>query len=173
MARRRITIISPLTPQECQRRLQEKIDRDGVLFGKKPVIGRVRQTSLRLRKRIKGKNSFQTFLFAKMNEAAGQTRFDCRFGMHPIVIGFMTFWFGGIITMGAAAIIEASGVSATLSISDPMLVFAPLGMIVFGIALVVICRYSARDDQQFLTDFLLDAVDGRVQAPGVVSPRGG
>jgi hypothetical protein len=172
MALRRIIIMSSLTRQECVRRLQESVDRDSVLSGNKPVIGRVRETSLRLRKRIKGRNSFQTVVFAKIVQDQGRTRLECRFGIHPIVIGFMLFWFGGVITLGSRAIAGAPGVLDSI-MADPMLILGPLVMIMGGIAVLVICRNSARDEQQFLTDFLLKTIDGRVQTPSVVSPHGG
>ena len=173
MAVPRVTLISPLTREECVRRLREQVDPDGTIFGKNPVIGRVRETSLRLRKRIRGKNSFQTFLTARVIQDGGKTRFDCRFGMHPIVIAFMAFWFGAVLAIGAGAIVEVSGIAAALSIAEPMVLMGPLTMVAFGIVLVTLGRHSSRDDAQFLTEFVRSAVDGKVQPPGVVSPRGG
>jgi hypothetical protein len=173
MARSRITLLSPLTREECVRRLREQVDPDGTIFGKKPVIGRVRETSLRLRKRIRGRNSFQTFLTAKMAEESGKTRFDCRFGMHPAVVAFMAFWFGGVLAIGAGAVIELSGIAAALSVAEPMVLLGPLAMVAFGIGLVTLGRFSSRDDAQFLTEFVRSAVEGKIQPPGAVSPRGG
>ena len=100
MARLRVTVISLLPREDCVRRLQEQVEREGSGLGKRPVIGRVRDTSLRLRKRVKGRNSFQTFLFAGVSSVAGHTRFECRFGMHPAVIAFMAFWFGALLVIG-------------------------------------------------------------------------
>jgi hypothetical protein len=165
-----VTLTSPLAREECVRRLQEAIDGERVLFGKKPVIGRVSETSLRLRKRMRGKNSFQTLLTAKVFQDPGRTRFECRFGMHPAVIAFMAFWFGAVLAIGAGAIIEASGIAVALSIAEPMVVLGPLAMVAFGIGLVVIGRYSSRDHQQFLTEFLRSTVDGRIEPPSVISP---
>jgi hypothetical protein len=169
MARTRVTVISSLPREDCVRRLREAIDGDREIFGKKPAIGRITDTSLRLRKRIKGRNSFQTVLRAQVFQDSGRTRFECRFGMHPAVIAFMAFWFGAVLTMGAAAAIEASGIAAAMAIAEPLVLLAPLAMVAFGIGLVSLGRYSSREHQQFLTDFLCATVEGRVQAPGVIS----
>jgi hypothetical protein len=172
MARLRVTVISPLPRDECLRRLQEQVDPDGSAFGKKPVIGRVGDRSLRLRRRIKGKNPFQTFLFAGVAAAGSQTRFDCRFGMHAAVIAF-TAIFGILLAMGAMVLSERGSLwsgSAPFPAGIPFGAFL-LGMSVIGIGVVAMGRFASRGDVAFLTEFLLDAVDGRVQAPSVVSPR--
>jgi cytochrome c peroxidase len=166
----RVTVVSSLPREDCARRLREAIDGDMVIFGKKPVIGRVGDAQLRLRKRIKGKNSFQTFLRARVFRDPGGTRFECRFGMHPAVIAFMAFWFGAVLTIGAAAAIEVSGIAAAMSVAEPIVLLAPLAMVAFGIGLVSLGRYSSREHQRFLTDFLCATVQGKVQAPSVITP---
>jgi hypothetical protein len=172
MARLRVTVISPLPREDCLRRLQERIDPDGSVLGKKSVIGRIRERSLRLRKRIRGRNSFQTFLFAGVSSMGSQTRFDCRFGMHPAIIAFMAFWFGALLVMGGMAMSELGSVwagSDAFPLGLPIGAFL-LGLIVFGIGLVALGRFSSKGDVAFLTEFLLGAVDGRIQAPSVASP---
>lgn len=166
MARVRVAVISPLPREECVRRLQEQVDPEGSVFGKRPVIGRVRETSLRLRKRVKGRNSFQTFLFARVSPAADRTRFDCRFGMHPAVVAFMAFWFGVLLVIGGLAVSELGSLWAgadALPAGLPIGAFL-LGMFVFGIGLVAIGRFASKGDVAFLTEFLLGAVNGRIQA---------
>jgi hypothetical protein len=172
MARLRVTVISPLPREACVRRLQEQVDPDGSVFGKRLVIGRIRDTTLRLRRRIKGRNSFQTFLFARISPVAGHTRFECRFGMHPAVIAFMAFWFGALLVIGGLAVAELGSLwagSDAFPAGIPVGAFL-LGMGVFGIGLVAIGRFSSKGDVAFLTEFLLNTVDGRILAPSVVSP---
>ena len=61
-----VKLFSPLTPAECVSKLEAAIDYEGFMllsfasiFGSKPVIGRVTESSIRLRKRIYYRNSFQ------------------------------------------------------------------------------------------------------------------
>lgn len=172
MARVRLAVITPLPREDCLRRLQEQIDPEGSVFGKRPVIGRVRDRSLRLRKRIAGRNSFQTFLYAGLVSVGSHTRFDCRFGMHPAVIAFMAFWFGVLLfgAGGVAAELVGRADADGNAIRTPLAVFGPLAMIVLGLVVVAIGRYGSKGDVAFLTEFLLGAVEGRIEAPPVVSP---
>jgi hypothetical protein len=154
------------------RRLQAQIDPDGSVLGKNLVIGQVRERSLRLRKRIRGRNSFQTFLFAGVAAVGSQTRFDCRFGMHPALIAFMAFWFGALLVMGGMAASELGSVwagSDSFPGRVPIGAFL-LGLVVLGIGFIALGRFSSKGDVAFLTEFLLSTVEGRIQAPSVVSP---
>jgi hypothetical protein len=172
MARLRLTVLSPLPREDCLRRLQEQVDPEGSVLGKKLVIGRVRDRSLRLRKRIKGRNSFQTFLFAGVAAVGSQTRFECRFGMHPAVIAFMAFWFAALLVIGVMAVSELGSVwagSGSFPAGVPIGAFV-LGMAVFGIGVIAVGRFTSKGDVAFLTEFLLNAVNGRIQAPAAVSP---
>jgi len=62
----RIEVLSPLSPAECVARLDAAIECDSTMLHYKSVVGKVRGDSLRLRKRIWYRNSFQTLLWAKL-----------------------------------------------------------------------------------------------------------
>jgi hypothetical protein len=152
MLYRYLDLISPLPRDECVRRLQAAIGPDwifmGSLFTAKPCIGSVSETTLRLRVRIRYRNSFQTHLYATLADADGHTQLHCRFGTHPSVIVFMSIWFGFVVLAAIAMAIKASAAA-----------FVPLGLFVFGAILVLVCRAVARDEQDQLIEFLETTID--------------
>ena len=163
-----VELASPLTLEDCRHRLKDEMDDPFRLFGKKKIIGRIGDHRLSARKRIRYRNSFQTVLRAGLDEQFGQTRFHCRFSMHPFVIAFMTVWFGFIGLGCLAALIHVavrSGQSGKTYPTDLASALAggliPAGMFVFGIFMVRFCRYLARDEQSFLIDFLQTTVDAK------------
>jgi hypothetical protein len=171
----RLEIFSPLPPAECAARLASTIDRERsllfsstALLGSKPVIGQASESSLRLRKRIRYRNSFQSFLFATMRPQQGGTLISGTFAMHPMVRTFMFVWFGFVAVIGGA--LTLATVRGTLSSSDgnshsPMGVIIPVGMLCIGLALIRFGRYLARNEARFISDFLIQTLHGREQEP--------
>lgn len=170
----RIQLFSPLPPAECASRLAAAMDVErsplfsvAGLFGSKPVIGRVTETSLRLRKRIGYQNSFQSFLVATLRGEAGGTVISGEFAMHPFVNAFMFVWFGGVILIGGTGFLAAVGtiffVSGSQRQTAWMGVVIPPLMLAFGFGLVRFGRYLARDEARFLTDFLAQTLDAKAQ----------
>ena len=162
----RVELFTPLPPPECARRLSSAIDDDGWLWlislrglvGSKPVIGHVTETWLRLRKRIGYRNSFQTILSASLRPEGGGTLIHGTAGVHVVVRAFMFVWFGGVMLGGGAIFLGT--LAALLFGSGPRPpnawagIVMPWVMLGFGIGLVAGCRYLARDETRFLTDFL-------------------
>ena len=79
-----IDLFSPFTPEECVDRL-----RAGLLNLSSDVDGRVEHDWIRLRKKNFYRNSFQTFLHAKLKPEGNGTRLHGSLGLHPLVLGFM------------------------------------------------------------------------------------
>src|SRR5258708_27002427 len=78
MAGTRLVLRSPLPVEGCLQRLRSEVDEGwSSAFGGHAVGGRIGAASLRLRKRIRYRNSFQTGLSAKLAEADGGTSLDC------------------------------------------------------------------------------------------------
>jgi hypothetical protein len=155
-------LVSPLSIIECTNRLRLAAQSEWAIFGTGPVVGKVGEKSFRLRKRLKmmTRNSFQTYLFARLSSEGMSTRLTCRFGMHPFVIAFMIVWFSGV-TAGAAGSL-VSGLRHHSNGAMPSAVtLVPWGMVVFGIVLVGVGRAMARGERQFLLDFLRQTVDAR------------
>jgi hypothetical protein len=152
---RAVKLVSPLTPDECVARLRAATDRDGLLswFGSRPVVGRVSEGSVRLRKRIGYRNSFQTILTGSLEGCGGATLFHGRPGMSPLVTGFMAVWLGLTLLIGgvfvAALIAGRVGLLGT--------VIPPL-MLAFGAGLVWFGRWLARGEEAFLVAFVAQVI---------------
>ena len=141
-----IEIFSPLPSAECAARLASAIDVErsvlfssAALFGSKPVIGQATESSLRLRKRINYRNSFQSFLFGIMRPQQGGTLISCTFAMHPMVRAFMFIWFGILAVVGATltfATVKGVLISSDGNRHSPMGIIIPLAMLIFGFALI-------------------------------------
>ena len=158
LARTPVKLTSPLAHDEIVRRLGAAIDSDWALFGSKSVVGRVDKTSFRLRQRIRYRNSFQTFLFGTMTADGRSTRLDCRVGMHPMVAGFIALWLFAVSGLLVAAL-------ASVPADETVLLIAiPAGMFVFGIGLVLLGRWLARNEQRQLVAFLEQTIEAQRQA---------
>jgi hypothetical protein len=163
----RIQLLSPLTPAECVSRLTAVIDTERLASsswsGSRPVVGRVTDSSLRLRKRIRYRNSFQSFLTATMRPEAGGTLISGEVAMHPFVRAFMLIWLSGVLFIGGTMFLATVGSMAIASGSHHqnawMGVVIPPVMLAFGFGLVCFGRYLARDEGRFLTDFLSRTLD--------------
>jgi len=83
--------------------------------------------------------------------------------MHPFVRIFMFIWFGGVVMVGGAlsfATVHSAPSASSSRRGDVLSVAVPLGMLGFGFALVRFGRYLARNEDKFLTDFLIHTLDG-------------
>jgi hypothetical protein len=128
------------------------------------VVGQVTASTLRLRKRIRYNNSFQTRLTATMEPAGRGTLIRGKFALHPFTRVFLPIWFGGVLFFCAIAIVALvshPGGSPQGNGNGWMFLLIPLGMLVFGLALVRFGRFLARDEQRFLTEFLRQTLDAR------------
>lgn len=166
----RFDLRTSLTPAECVSRITAATDIVSLvplslsgMFGSKPVIGRVTESSLRLRKRIKYRNSFQSFLTATLRRDNGGTIISGRVAMHPFVRVFMFIWFGGGILIGGTIFVIAIGSMVFGSGRQPegawLGIVMPPVLLAFGYGLVRFGRYLARHEATFLTDFLIETLE--------------
>ena len=167
-----IDLVAPHSPVECASLLTAAIDSEWsaafTLFpsaGAKPVIGKASETKLRLRKRIGYRNSFQSHLRASMQRSAEGTVISGTAGMNPFVPVIMGIWFAGVILIGGAASFRT--VSSMFSGAGDLHpnawigIVGPLTMVTFGVVIVGIGLYGARDEARFLTDFLVTTLNAR------------
>jgi len=157
----RCELISPISRQECVARLHDAVGSRWSLFDTKPAIGRVGESSFSIRKRLRASfhNSLQTYLTGRLKADGAATRLLCRFGMHPFVIGFMAIWFGMLVCFTIAAIVALA--RGAIAQSNGMIVVGHVMMWIFGIGLVAFGRFLARNERQFLLDFLQQTIDAR------------
>jgi len=159
-------LVSPLPRTDCAARLRALTQSEWTLFGSSPVIGRVGDSTLKLRKRPPAMmhNSFQTYLRGALTDEGASTRLTCRFGLHSFVAVFMVFWFGMLWVFASIGLVAWLNHPADFSFLILGLV-GPLVMTTFGIGLVAFCRYLARDEQRFLLDLLRDTIRAEEAPP--------
>jgi hypothetical protein len=158
-------LMSPLARDECVRRLQANTASPWArLLSTKPVVGRVEDTSFRIRKRLEAfNNPFQPHLWGELLDEDGRTRVRCRFGMNEFVVIFMAFWLsvvliaGGPVAISAIASLLRGGAQADAWRSIVMAAAMPA----FGVAFVGLGLFSARNERRFLLDFLRGTIAAR------------
>src|SRR5262245_13613773 len=127
--------VTKLTPAECVSRLSATVDRD-VRSGSREVIGTVTESSIRIRKRLGYRNSFQTLLVARMryDERERLTSIVGTTGTNPWIRAFTSLWFATLAAMSVAVVGTSSAAPARIGIPA----VAALGLVVMWIG-----RYSA------------------------------
>jgi len=132
--------------------LRAAIDADSLLLpgGSRPVVGRVSNGLVRLRKRIGYRNSFQTYLIGSLEQRNNVTVFRGKAGMNPLVAAFMALWFVVLILIGGAGLVAGR---------QPLeaMIIPPL-MMVFGVAGVWLGRWLARSEKAFLIAFVAEVI---------------
>lgn len=161
MLRKSFELVSPITRDECARRLREKTEsRFLAVFSNKPVAGHVGYSSFRIRKRTAYRNSFRPHLSGEFLNEGGRTKVRCRVGMHPAVIVFMAIWFGAVLIGGGPAAISAIGslLRGHATAYAWTGVAAAAFMLSGGAGMVALGHFCGRDEPRFLIDFLRDTI---------------
>jgi hypothetical protein len=166
-----IELETPLSPDECEARLRAVVGADLFVswFSTRPVVGWVSGRSVRLRKRIGYRNSFQTFLTGTLYGQAGGTVFRGQAGTHPLVRGFLAVWFGGVILIGSALMVAA--VAGRLTRGSPLLgVAIPPLLLAFGFGVFRLGRWLARGEERFLVAFLAETIGAGAERAAEPAP---
>jgi hypothetical protein len=135
-----------------------ELDGPLMIFGGRPIMGTVSETSLRARKRIWYGNSFQTILSATLLDDNNQTRILCIFRLRNFVRVFSAVWLAFVFLIGGAMfsmslfILIVSPTTAPRGIWGGV-VIPPL-MVAFFVGLLMFGRYLARDERDFLLRYL-------------------
>lgn len=166
--RQQVQFFSPHSPADCVSRLRAAVNSEAFFdlsswFGTMPVSGRVSESSLRLRKRIWYRNDFQSFLYATMQPETGGTVIFGKVGLHPFTTVFICIWLGVAVLMCGTVLTP----SIRSFFAHPDAVHqetwvgcvVPIIMPVFGIGLVWFGRFLARNEDRFLTEFLVQTLD--------------
>jgi len=159
-----LDLYSPLPPAQCVQRLGEAIDperwpllRSGSWLGSRPVLGRVGNTSLRLRKRIRYNNGFQTYLMATIEPCGPGARIYGKFDVHYSTRWFYRVWTAFVLFF--AAMVSISALSRLRSPAshpeiDGMILLVPFLVLAFVWGVIRLGRYLARDEAEFLAAFI-------------------
>jgi hypothetical protein len=173
-----VVFISPLSREECVRRLREKVGPAGLtgLFKSlkgvadtNSIIGSVGENSISLSQRINYSNSFQTYVSGDLADENDKIRLTCRIGPHPSTLVFMFVWVGFLMFFVATGFTRNDENAAVLNINMPgyhsavqsfwVGILFPLGMACFGVGLFAVGRFFARNEEQALIDFLRETID--------------
>lgn len=110
-----------------------------------------------LRKRVGYRNSFQTVLAVEWSADDPGTRIVCNARLHIGVMLFLFAWFGGVLLIGGP-LMAASFLGALQGDGNhvwPQVLVIMLG----GIAIVALGRFSARDEERFLLQFVSEVLE--------------
>ncbi|HEX4410058.1 MAG TPA: hypothetical protein VH206_14900 [Xanthobacteraceae bacterium] len=156
-------LISPLPLRECVRRLRAAADRGWAVAGKKPVLGFIGETSIRLRRRVWNRGSFQCWLSAALSEDGSGTRLACSIGMHPYLRRFLEVWIGIVLVFAGAVLIKTIRIAITdADALDPdwwLGIVVPLILLGFAFLLIKFGDYPGQEEPAFLVDFLARTID--------------
>lgn len=175
MARDEVVLYLPFTPDECARRLAGQVAQGiaGLFegFSGKPFTGSVSATDLTLFRSTVYRNSFKPGFYAWLEVGShhGQTGtlIHGRVQMSVFTTVFMVIWFSGVC-LGALASLPLLWQSGSNGASWSALI--PLGMLLFGVALVKFGAWMNRADGEIIQDFLRRALDARAVDPPPSQP---
>lgn len=159
MNQNRINLYSSLPLAECVSRLNIFLGlRDAC-----PIMGRVSDTSLRVRKRIAGRNAFQIRLVAEIRPGGAGTIISGSFAMHPFVRLITVVWFIGLFLGCGAIFLRTLGLfidptsqrspDAWVGLAGPPLIL----LVVYGSFRLV--RELARREAGFITNHLIGLLE--------------
>jgi hypothetical protein len=121
-------------------------------LGETAAVGKVSETAVRLQRVVPMfGNSFKPFFIGRFEVRDGVTVLTGRFGLLTIVKVFMTFW------LGMAFVFAGGMLLGNFSSPNPVplfLAFQPFLMLGFGIALIVVGKWLARNDVAWLSNVI-------------------
>ncbi len=159
------TLRTRLAPEECLRRLEPLIipwtSRMAILwsagaFAGRPFIGVLSPHGFALRKKIPYKNDLQTEASARFELAPDGTRMRVRLGARRWVVLLLSFWLSVVtlIMMLVPYLCRAYPRSCHGSLPSWAAYAVPL----FALAILVLGRWLARNDAEFLLAKLKEAL---------------
>lgn len=169
---------SELGVEECLRRLREATDRPKWQFffplgygGTKPLFGKFHGSQVKIWKRREARNDFAPCFYGVLSPEGSGVRLLGRFGMDRTVRLFLAYFltFGISITLltlpGLVEHLTRRGHNDLSGFE-----FIPLGILTFGILMMIYGRRIGRREKGFLLDFLQSTLlarqeDGRFLVP--------
>jgi hypothetical protein len=128
-------------------------------LGETAAVGRVSEHGVRLQRVIPMVgNSFKPFFVGRFEVRDGVTVLTGRFGLLTIVKVFMTFWLGMAFVFAGGMLL---GKFSSPNPVPPFLAFQPFLMLGFGIALVAVGKWLARNDVAWLSNVIEGALGDR------------
>ena len=162
-------LVTKLPRAECERRLHQSVASEWSLVSASGVVGNVGADTIRIHKRIYYRNSFQQYLHGQLSDGTdGGTRIHCEFRELPLLPFVILAGVIALIAVGATVFMAVSH-SAQLQAVPLAAMLAPLAVIpilaIVGTLAVIIGRWAASGDRQFLLDFLRRTLDAQDAPP--------
>ena len=154
-------LASKLSPEDCVNRVRATTGDMWAISGPCPVLAWIGNRSAVLRKRTFWINGFRTVLRVKFFNDGEGTLLRCRSGMSYASWGWLIGWFGFLFLIEGALVVAALTDRARLEITPAAALGIPALFAGIGGAFVVVGRWFAKDDREFLLDFLSRAVEAR------------
>ncbi|MDZ4775386.1 MAG: hypothetical protein SGJ23_01200 [Alphaproteobacteria bacterium] len=120
---------------------------------------------------ISYRNSFQTRLSLDFLPGARGCSLKCSIGPPISVVVFLmflVFWFSGVVLIGGTITLTAMLAPERIEsdLPTPVIALFPLVMLGFGVGLVSLGRWLARDEERFLIEFLCETLEAKPELPG-------
>ncbi len=126
------------------------------------AVGPVKENKVRLQRVIPMfHNSFKPFFFGRFEARSDGVFLTGKFSLLPLVKIFMTFWLGATIVFGILCAVSAESRNA-----GAWGALACFGMTGFGVGLVALGKWLARNDSEWLSTVIRTALQAP-SSPGV------
>jgi len=114
-----------------------------------PFLGKVGPSTFRLRRDIRYRNSFLPLVWGRIVPSLRGSRINVTMFLHPLVAVFMIFWFSGLGYGVVKLWVHRKE-------AVPFAVLVPAAMILFGVALVLVCFIPEAIKAKRLLESILD-----------------
>lgn len=162
-----VELLSPLSPQECEVRLQEVTDCGylGSWFGSRPMIGRVYRRKVELQKRVptpryQRVRRIQPILVGSLEEYPEGTLFRGQVGVQRYVVALMAIFLCVITFIGLAFLFAVVGGQM-----HPAYLVIPLLLMLVWVWNVWDAWLMAQDEGQFLVNLVSQVINGSEPEP--------
>lgn len=145
-------------PEEVLSRISSSVGR--VTFfssSSEPFLGKVEGNRFHVFRSMKSRghqNSFVPVLYGEVSATPAGSRIEGRFELHSFVRRFMKLWFGMLGCMAPIAVLVGVVMLLQEKWDGAMPIVIPLGMFLFGLAMVKAGRRLGRSEEKGIAEFL-------------------
>jgi hypothetical protein len=164
-ANEKMNLQTGLSVHDCKMRLLSSVDIERLSLsmsgyaGSKDMLGKIQGNKFRLQKRRNYRNSFAPFFYGQLTNDGVDTLIVGEFRIHPAAKAFMAAWFAFLLIFSLMAVILHP--QGQFEAGRVPLLAVSVGMMVFGVALVMFSRWLARGEQRAILDFLKVKLEAR------------
>jgi uncharacterized membrane protein YgdD (TMEM256/DUF423 family) len=159
-----IKIQSPLGVQDCVALLKRATREDStfktMFVDAGVILCKFDGNNFRLQQKRSYRNSFAPFFYGEFKQTMSGTEISGEFRMQTSVTAFMIIWFGFLLVIGGTLVCSslyqlATGHYDHAKNDNPIMgVLIPIGMMVFGFALVTFGKWLGRSEEANMANFL-------------------